>query len=118
VRISARIAKLRVWQFGHLWEVSSRAVVGSFLAERERWILWIPVFLGAGIVLYFELPDEPPVWLGPLWIGCALVGVWFGRGRYLALVALGFVLVAGGFEAAQVRTLLIAAPIQIGRAHV
>lgn len=28
-------------------------------AEQERWILWVPVFVGAGIGLYFGLPFEP-----------------------------------------------------------
>jgi len=28
-------------------------------AERGRWILWLPVAMGLGIALYFELPAEP-----------------------------------------------------------
>ncbi|MBN66931.1 MAG: hypothetical protein CMM94_05125 [Rickettsiales bacterium] len=27
--------------------------------ERERWVLWLPVLLGAGIGIYFALPHEP-----------------------------------------------------------
>jgi competence protein ComEC len=27
-------------------------------AERSRWLLWLPVALGLGIALYFELPSE------------------------------------------------------------
>ena len=34
-------------------------------AERGRWILWLPVALGLGIAVYFELPSEPSLWLGP-----------------------------------------------------
>ena len=34
------------------------------LAERERWVLWLPVALAAGIGTYFGLPVEPPVYLG------------------------------------------------------
>ncbi len=29
--------------------------------ERERWVLWLPVFLGLGIGFYFALPEEPPI---------------------------------------------------------
>ncbi|MCZ6522592.1 MAG: hypothetical protein O7A68_01835, partial [Alphaproteobacteria bacterium] len=45
-----------------------RRLVGAageaLLAERERWLLWLPVFLGLGVGLYFLLPVEPPPWLG------------------------------------------------------
>jgi competence protein ComEC len=34
-------------------------------AERSRWMLWLPVALGLGIAVYFELPSEPALWLGP-----------------------------------------------------
>ena len=36
--------------------------VALFLAERDRWFLWLPVLLGAGIAGYFTLPVEPPLW--------------------------------------------------------
>ena len=39
-------------------------LAGALLAERERWVLWLPVGIGAGIAVYFALPVEPPVWLG------------------------------------------------------
>ena len=39
-------------------------LVANLLAERERWLLWLPVGLGAGIAGYFALPLEPPLWLG------------------------------------------------------
>jgi len=35
-------------------------------AERSRWMLWLPVAMGLGIALYFELPSEPALWLGPV----------------------------------------------------
>ena len=34
-------------------------------AERGRWMLWLPVAMGLGIAVYFELPSEPALWLGP-----------------------------------------------------
>ena len=33
-------------------------------AESERRLLWLPVFFGAGIGLYFALKVEPPLWPG------------------------------------------------------
>ena len=35
----------------------------SFLAERERWVIWLSVLFGAGIGLYFGLKREPSPWL-------------------------------------------------------
>nr|WP_294503807.1 ComEC/Rec2 family competence protein [uncultured Rhodopila sp.] len=34
-------------------------------AERSRLPLWLPVFMGAGVLAYYGLRFEPPVWLGP-----------------------------------------------------
>jgi competence protein ComEC len=33
-------------------------------AERGRFILWLPVAMGSGILIYFSLASEPPLWLG------------------------------------------------------
>ena len=44
-------------------------------AERGRWMLWLPVAMGLGIAVYFELPVEPALWLGPAMAGAAAVAV-------------------------------------------
>jgi competence protein ComEC len=101
-------------------------LVGRLLAERERWLLWLPVALGLGIGLYFALPAEPPVWLGPaLLLPVALV---WARPRppgtadlqELRLPALlGLAAIAAGLSAASIRTQLVAAPVLERRgAHV
>ncbi len=41
-----------------------RIVGDSYAAEGERRLLWLPVFFGAGIGVYFSLSFEPPLWLG------------------------------------------------------
>jgi competence protein ComEC len=33
-------------------------------AERGRFILWLPVAMASGILIYFNLAAEPPLWLG------------------------------------------------------
>src|ERR1700722_20779260 len=38
------------------------ALAGRFAAEGERRFLWLSVFFGAGIGIYFALTVEPPLW--------------------------------------------------------
>jgi competence protein ComEC len=88
-------------------------LAAALAAEHERWILWLPVLIGAGIGLYFSLPVEPPPWLGPAALGVALAGcIAFRRAAgspaYLALLLAAASL--AGFAAAQVRTAAVAAP--------
>src|SRR5712691_4386136 len=40
------------------------AFAAAFAAEGDRRILWLPVFFGTGIALYFTPTVEPPRWLG------------------------------------------------------
>ncbi len=35
-------------------------LAGMLESENDRWFLWVPVWFGAGIGLYFALPEEPP----------------------------------------------------------
>ncbi len=84
------------------------------LAERERWPLWLPVALGAGISIYFALPVEP--YLG--WAGIAALAtvacVFAVSGsensalRAFLAVAAAMLL---GFAIAKIRTGMVAAPI-------
>ncbi len=34
----------------------------QFREEQPRWFLWLPVLLGIGIVVYFQLPQEISIW--------------------------------------------------------
>ena len=42
----------------------------QFTAERERWVLWLPVCIGIGVGSYFGLNKEPSVWFA----GTGIVG--------------------------------------------
>jgi competence protein ComEC len=44
----------------------------AYAAEGERRLLWLPVFFGAGIGVYFSLTFEPPLWLG---VGAAILAL-------------------------------------------
>jgi competence protein ComEC len=40
------------------------ALSAALGAEADRRVLWLPVFFGTGIALYFSLTFEPPLWAG------------------------------------------------------
>ena len=67
-------------------------------AERSRWMRWLPVALGLGIAIYFELPSEPALWLGPALAAAALALVFFAPAGSLGrAVAIGLVAASVGF---------------------
>ncbi len=83
----------------------------SFLAERDRFPLWMPVLLAIGIGIYFGLEAEPPQRM--------LYGLAAGMGglllilrrRFLPrLVLMALFLVCVGAMVASVRTQMVAAP--------
>ncbi|MCA1908808.1 MAG: ComEC family competence protein [Magnetospirillum sp.] len=82
------------------------------MLERERWPLWLPVFLGLGIAVYFALPVEPVSWLGAAFLAATVAAALLARrwnGAFLVWVPLTFV--ALGFAAAQFRSTWVAAPV-------
>jgi competence protein ComEC len=90
----------------------SASLGDTLAAERGRWILWLPVALGAGIAVYFSLANEPPVSAGPAAICGALVMVALSARNFRYLVpAIGVAVIALGFAGAQWRTHDVAAPV-------
>jgi competence protein ComEC len=78
------------------------AVAAAFAAEHERRILWLPVWFGSGIAIYFALTVEPPLWPA-LCVAFAAGGaaivlrrqpVWRDAAWCLTLAAAGFALIA------------------------
>ena len=92
------------------------AAAGRWLArqaveERERWVLWVPVFIGAGIAMYFGLAFEPPIWLGAAGLaGAVALRVAFCRWPLPAVLATCLALTFLGLAAAQLRTAFVSAP--------
>jgi competence protein ComEC len=84
------VARARAW------------LAAQLSAERERWVLWLPVAFGVGTAVYFRLPREPDAVLGPLGVVAALAAGYALRRRawaQIAAVALGAA--ALGFALAQ-----------------
>lgn len=76
-----------------------------FGAERDRWLLWLPVLVGTGIGVYFALPREPPVWLGSglaAFMAASALAVRRGiRAAAVQPVCLVLLALVGGFAAVQ-----------------
>jgi competence protein ComEC len=74
-------------------------------AERGRFVLWLPVFMAGGVVLYFALPAEPAAWLGAAGLLGALGLGWLARARPVAQALCRAAAAAAiGFTAAQFAT--------------
>ena len=89
------------------------AVLGRMLeAERDRWILWVPVLFAAGIISYFALVDEPQarvalaLLLGALGLSLSVRNARLGL--CIGGAALAF---ASGFAIAKFRTETVRAPV-------
>jgi competence protein ComEC len=81
-------------------------------AERDRWFLWLPVAMGVGIGLYFELSREPPLW--PAVALAAILAAFAGLARKrdgLCALLVGASAVAAGFALAKAHTERVAAPM-------
>ena len=78
------------------------ALTDLLAAEGDRRLLWLPVFFGAGIGLYFTLNVEPPAWLG-LAATIAAAGLAFAMRRHppLCEAALALVTFAAGLALIQ-----------------
>jgi competence protein ComEC len=95
-----------------LFAAFSNHIIGSFIAERARWVLWAPVLLGCGIGLYFGISAEPPIWLGTaLLVVIATVMVICRPASIFLLAGIAALLVTTGFSLAQWRSASVAAPV-------
>ncbi|HTQ35225.1 MAG TPA: ComEC/Rec2 family competence protein [Stellaceae bacterium] len=87
-------------------------IADALAAESERRVLWLPVFFGGGIALYFELTVEPPVWLGGAVALAAVLAMLLQRGRPAwRVAALCAAVTAAGFALVSATTWDRAAPM-------
>ncbi len=74
-------------------------------------MLWLPVAFGLGIAIYFELPSEPAIWLGPaLAAGAAGAAFMAPGGSRARALCIGLAVGAAGFGLIAWRTGDLAAP--------
>jgi len=95
VRWSAGFRRVGWWRLG-----------GSLAeAERGRFVLWLPVFMGAGVLAYFAQSAEPPSWIGAKFaiVGFAAAMALANR-PLLRAIAFSIGFTALGFASAQYST--------------
>ncbi len=80
--------------------------------ERARFFLWAPVWLGAGIAIYFALSREPGLTaaFAPALVFAILLAC-MARGTLSAVAATGMLLSGVGFVAAKLRVEAVRAPV-------
>src|SRR5215469_5264855 len=103
---AAAVARPAPWRSADVW------LRAALVAERERWPLWLPAFMGAGIGVYFWLSVEPAAWIGAVLLGVAIAVLgasWrYGGWRWPAAAVVALAL---GFAAAQFEAHSAAAPV-------
>ena len=81
-------------------------------AEHDRWILWVPVLVAAGILSYFVLAEEPAVRLAlALVVGALGLSLAFRHARLGLCIGGAALAVASGFAVAKLRTETVRAPV-------
>jgi len=74
-------------------------------------MLWLPVAFGLGIAIYFELPSEPAMWLGPGLAAAASAAMFMApAGSRARALCIGLAAAAAGLGLATWRTESLAAP--------
>lgn len=95
------------------WRAAWRRLVAMAEAERDRWLLWLPVGVALGVLVYFALPWEPSLWIAP--VGLVLAGFVTALGWHRSALILAIAVALGsasiGFGLATLRTMAVAAPI-------
>jgi len=94
----------------------------AFAYQRTQIFLWLPVFMGLGIALYFSLSFEPPLWWGGLAVLVVCMLLFFNKHRAALRPLLILALCACiGFFSSGLRTRLVYTPIlskEIGPVYV
>ena len=93
-----------------VWRGAASYLPAAIAAERDRWVLWLPVAFGLGVAGYFSLPGEPQPWSIAVSAAMLAAAFVFRRQPY-GPALIGLAALAAGFSLAQIRTLAVAAPV-------
>jgi competence protein ComEC len=95
------------------------ALATWLVAERGRFVLFLPVFMAGGVVAYFARLSEPPLWPGLVVAVTALLAAAVARRPPVTrAILLGVGLAAAGFASAGIATWRAAPWVQVPRGAV
>lgn len=86
-------------------------ITQTFLDERDRWFLWLPVFMGCGVGLYFTWPFEPPLWASVLGASVFIYAAFAARKHFAFYPLMAVLMFMLGHAAANIETLLAYQPM-------
>ena len=87
------------------WDALLSTVEDWWETERHRLVLWLPVCMGAGVLSYYELRFEPPLWWGgAVAVPATVLAVALRRFPITRLLLLPVAAAALGFTSAQFAT--------------
>jgi competence protein ComEC len=82
------------------------------LNERQQWFLWIPVLYAIGILIYFAVPKEPNIYIGIISSVLLLViALIFHNKKLIFYILLILFFILSGFSGANIRAILVKAPV-------
>jgi competence protein ComEC len=88
----------------YIYEAAKSYISNRFQKDQECWVLWIAVFFGIGIGVYFSLPFEPSLVSGiTTFVLSFLLIVAFRKKYILSLLAIILFTIASGFLCVQVK---------------
>ncbi|MDZ4322964.1 MAG: hypothetical protein U1A05_02615, partial [Alphaproteobacteria bacterium] len=85
----------------------TKFISSYFYGDLHRWPLWIPVFFGCGISIYFSLYEEPSLWWGYGGVTIFLLSFTFVRLQFFKILFLAVGFLIFGFSVALIRTHLL-----------
>lgn len=87
-------------------------IISLLSKEQERWILWLPVCFASGILCYFSLANEPPLWPSAAILCIAFFFAIFYRNTLLPLaLSLAVLCISAGFFTIQHRSIVLLSPV-------
>lgn len=89
-----------------------RELARNLSAERDRWVLWLPVATASGILLYFALPFEPSLVSALLVTGAILLATLCAPAEWrVRPLLIGSLAAATGLVAAMIHARIVEAPV-------
>jgi competence protein ComEC len=95
---------------GH-WSARAPGLHAWIAAERGRFDLWLPVLMGVGVLVYFDLRAEPVWWAGASAAAMASLASWLASPPF-RVILLPLAALAIGFTSAQLATVR-ALPLEV-----